>query len=134
MKKWYVPLCFLFCGVAASAGAQNVKIKNNTVFVDGKEYVNIVQDGPNKFALVSIESDSELVYMKLVDPTPGNSDFNDNYFTLSFPDYDREMDYKNSQKTAVIKFLYNNRIIRDGRINKGTFPSFINRYGKEPEK
>ena len=133
MKIRSLLLALLFCSLLPALRAQGVKIKNGTVWVDGQEFVNITDETPTSFTLTSIESDSELVYLKLIDPTPNvsNADFDDRYFNLRFPDFDKEAIIKDSRKLSVIKFLYTHRIIVDGHISKSSFKSFITQYGIE---
>lgn len=132
MRCFFLP--FLLAASFA-AGAQTVKIKDGTIWVDNKEYVYIVDETPTEFTLTSMESDSELVFVKLVDPTPGvSSDFDDRYYHLRFPDFDREAILRDTRKASVIKFLVSHGLIEDGHINKLNFQSFIEKYGLAPEE
>ena len=126
---------FLLFSVASVfyARSQNIKIKNGTVIADDQVFVNITDETPTSFTITSVDSDSELVYLRLIDPTPtqSNAEFDDRYYLLRFPDFDREAVVKDPRKIGVIKLLYSRRIITDGRINKSAFKSFITQYGIE---
>lgn len=125
----------LLLATSFAAGAQTIKIKGGTVWVDNKEFVYITEETVNTSMLSSIETDSDLVYMTLVDPTPGvSSDFDDRYYVLRFPDFDREAILRDRNKISVIKFLLTHGIIQDGHINRLNYESFIDKYGTEPEK
>lgn len=134
MKMRY--FLFALLSVASfAATAQNVKIKDGTVWVDNKEYVYITEETANISMLSSIETDSDLVYLTLVDPTPGqSSDFDDRYYVLRFPDYDREAIVRDFRKLSVIKFIASQGLIEDGKINKLNFESFIAKYGTVEEQ
>lgn len=125
----------LLLATSFAAGAQTIKIKGGTVWVDNKEYVYITEETSTVTMLSSLETDSDLVYLTLVDPTPGaSSDFDDRYYRLRFPDYDREAIVRDFRKLSVIKFIVNQGLIEDGKINKLNFESFIEKYGTTPEE
>lgn len=135
MNTRYAFLLFCAAFFSLTAAAQTVKFKGKTVLVDGKEFAYITDETPVQFTLASIESDSELVYVKLVDPTPGAlSDFDDRYYLVRFPDFDREAILRDSRKTSVIKWLASHGLIDDGHINKLNFESFIAKYGTVEDK
>lgn len=134
MKIRYFFLCLLSVACVA-ASAQNIKIKGGTLWVDNNELVYITDETPTVTMLSSIETDSDLVYLTLVDPTPGqSSDFDDRYFRLRFPDYDREAIVRDFRKMNVLKLIVSQGLIEDGKINKLNFESFIAKYGTEPEE
>eukprot|EP01031_Cornospumella_fuschlensis_P005878 gene5878-7301_t len=125
----------LLLAASFSAGAQTIKIKDGTVWVDNKEYVYITDETATISMLSSIETDSDLVYLTLVDPTPGaSSDFDDRYYLIRFPDFDREAVLQDFRKVSVLKFIVSHGLIEDGHINKLNFESFIAKYGTVEEK
>jgi len=127
MKNFLTLTLFLFAGFLYT-NAQ-VKIKNGIVSVDGKEFVKITEDTKSTSTLRAIESDSELVFLSLVDPSPNaSSDFNDNYFMIRFPVNDAEIKFSDFRKPVVIKFIYDNKIIENGRYNKAKLDAFVARY------
>lgn len=127
MKKLLALTLFL-CGGFVYSNAQ-VKIKNGLVSVDGKEFVKITDETATNSTLRAIESDSELVYLSLVDPSPNaSSDFNDNYYMIRFPVNDAEIKFKDFRKNVVIKFIYDYKIIENGRYNKAKLDAFIGRF------
>lgn len=128
MKK--IALVSLFVSFLCRVSfAQDVKIKKNIVYVNGQEEAQLEENPKNYFTLKSLADDKDLVFLKLVDPSvDATPQFNDNYFVLLFPDHDDEVQYKDFRILYAIKFLYQNKVIQDGKINIENLNDFVETY------
>lgn len=115
---------------------QAVKIKKGIASVDNVPYASIDEKSPIEFNIKALETDSELVFVQMFDPTPdgGLEGFDDRYFVLTFPDYDGEAEVKTSSRTELIKILYQYKMIVDNWIPEESFKVFFARYGRKEKK
>lgn len=131
MKKMVLTLGVVFMAVMGVWG-QDVKIKKNTVLVDGKEDSYLTETRKNYYTLKSLESDEDLAFLRFTDKTSSYSSFNDSYFTFIFPDHDEEIEYKTYKLVDAVKLLYSKDVIENGKVNIDKLNDFVKLYLKKP--
>lgn len=131
-SKWFFFFVFTVCS-SLSLFSQKVQIKKDVALIDGVEFVRIEDKSPVQFTIFSLETGLELIYVRQYDPTPngGIDGFDDRYFVLSFADFDGDMEFKDSRKAELIKFLYTQKIIVEGKVPEDSFKIAFERYGRK---
>ncbi|PKF72273.1 hypothetical protein [Chryseobacterium sp. PMSZPI] len=122
--------------------AQDVTIKDNKVFLDGKQILKAEKISLAQYSFFSMKDDEEILFYKYIDnETP--SYINDDYFALNFltekvkiesKDIGKVANFMNSRKAMerIIKWLLKERVLnQNGEINPDRLTIFKEKYDED---
>ena len=131
MKKLNFSLLVIALFIFTTANAQKVKVKKNTVFVDGKEYVTTSKRGmfAEGYSLYSLKENKEIIFVMDVPPqTEGEIRYPYYHYLIKFLGTGKEVLFGQNRLKPLIKALYGSNAISEDGLNLDGINSFIEKY------
>lgn len=117
--------------------SQKIKIKKGTVFVDGEETMYIKPDGTltNEVSYFFMGSEEEFLFTTYLDYSDPSEISSANpkglvrYIEMNFIGLNKKFEISTRGRKNVVKFLLDNHVIVEGKINEKAVDKLVMKYG-----
>lgn len=129
MKKHIILITLLF--LAFGAFSQEIKIKDETIFLDEVACMKVVKNNPNNITITDME-DNELIDLKFIHNTKYASVYN----KITFVEQDISFTSKNYVYTVklLMKKLVADKTVDNCKLNPDKIKRFVQKYDEDVEK
>ncbi len=119
----------IFC-ISIVAFGQEIKIKDNTVFVDGKECLKINVSDPNNITFLDMNG-KEIIFLKYIH----NTKYGSVYCKITFLEQKKSFTSKNYiyTKKLLIKRLVAEKLLENCSINSDKLDVFLLKFDENVE-
>jgi hypothetical protein len=129
MKNFLI-FCIVFLSTKSSF-CQSFDIKNNIVFIDGKECLKISSSDPNNVAILDADG-NEIIFLKFIHDSKYGSLYNKIIFL------DQKVSFTSKTyiytKKNLIKRLLAEKVIENCKLNSEKIEKFILKFDEDVEK